>query len=107
MSYLKAKPRKLADGTVQNYWYLCEAYRDEEGHSRERVLQYLGVNPNLRTFQLEEPVARRIAPIVASLRSPTEIMNLLKDQGFEVSFRPRQVQLINNPPLRRLSLRIE
>ena len=106
-SYQKAKPGKLADGTIQNHWYLCEGYCDEKRRPRERVLKYIDVNPNVRTFPLDEALAGRMVPIVASPRNPTDIMNLLKEQGFEVSFRPRQVQLINNPPLRRLSLRIE
>ncbi len=107
MSYQKAKPRKLADGTIRSYWYECEAYRDENGRSRERVLKYLGVNPNVRTFPLDEALARKVAPVVATSASPTEIMNLLKDQGYNVPFRPGKVELINLPPLRRLSLRIE
>jgi hypothetical protein len=106
MSYVRAFKKKLKDGIVQTYYGRVESYRDGE-KVRQRMVEYLGVNPNKRTFPLDETLAGKVASIVASPRTPIEIMNLLKDQGFEVSFRPRQVQLINNPPLRHLSLRIE
>ena len=106
MSYVRPFKKKLKDGTVQTYYGRVESYRDGK-RVRQRMVEYLGINPNVRTFPLDEALARKIAPIVASVATPTEIMNLLKDQGFEVQFRPRQVSLINIPPLRRLSLRIE
>ena len=106
MSYLRDKPRRLKDGTIRHYWYQCETHW-EDGRSHERTLKYLGTNPNVRTFPLDEALARKIAPIVATSAPPTVIMNLLKDQGFEVPFLPRQVELRNNPPLRLLTLRIE
>ncbi len=107
MAYLKRKPRTLADGTEQVYWYRCEAYRDEKGRSRERVLEYLGTNPHQRTFPLDPSLARKVAAIVAEPVSPTEAMGKLKDLGLDVPFRPRQLMLLNNPPLRRLALRVE
>ena len=106
MSYLRAKKRTLKDGTVRSYWCRVEGVR-EGGKVHQKVVEYLGVNPNVRTFPLDEALARKIAPIVATSAPPTVIMNLLKDQGFEVPFRPRQVDLRNNPPLRLLTLRIE
>ena len=107
MSYLKQKPRKLADGTVQVYWYRCEAYRDDQGRSRERVLEYLGKNPQVRNFPLDPPLARKVAAIVAEEVSPTEARTKLKDLGLTVTFQPKQLMLLNNPPLRRLALRVE
>lgn len=107
MAYLKRKPRRLADGTVQTYWYRCEAYRDDQGRSREKVLEYLGINPLVRNFPLDPPLARKVASIVAEPLSPTDAMVKLKDLGLDVPFRPRQLMLLNNPPLRRLSLRVE
>lgn len=107
MAYLKRKPRRLADGTVQTYWYRCEAYRDDQGRSREKVLEYLGTNPLVRTFPLDPPLARKVASLVAEPLSPTDAMLKLKDLGLDVPFRPRQLMLLNNPPLRRLSLRVE
>lgn len=107
MAYLKRKPRRLADGTIQSYWYRCEAYRDEHGRSREKVLEYLGTNPNVRNFPLDSPLARKVAAVIAEPLSPTDAMGKLKDLGFDVPFRPRQLMLLNNPPLRRLALRVE
>lgn len=106
MSYLRAKKRTLKDGTARSYWCRVEGVR-EGGKVHQKVVEYLGVNPNVRTFPLDPTLARKVAPIVATSAPPTEIINLLKDQGFDVPFRPRKVELINIPPLRRLSLRIE
>lgn len=107
MAYLKRKTRRLADGTVQSYWYRCEAYRDDQGRSREKVLEYLGKNPQQRQFPLDPPLARKVAAVVAEPLSPTDAMGKLKDLGLDVPFRPRQLMLLNNPPLRRLALRVE
>ena len=106
MSYVRRFKKKLKDGTVQTYYGRVESYRDGK-RVRQRMVEYIGVNPNVRTFPLDEALAQNIAPIVASVATPTEIMNLLKDQGFDVPFRPRKVDLVNNPPLRLLTLRIE
>ncbi len=107
MSYLKRKPRKLADGSVQSYWYKCEAYRDDKGRPRERVLEYLGTNPNVRNFPLDPPLARKVAAVVAEPRSPIDMRAKLKGLGLEVPFLPKQLLFLNTPPLRRLALRVE
>ena len=106
MSYLRSKARRLKDGTVQRYWYRCEAYW-EGGRSHEKILEYLGTNPLVRNFPLDPPLARKVASIVAEPLSPTDAMGKLKDLGLDVPFRPRQMMLLNNPPLRRLALRVE
>ncbi len=106
MSYLRDKPRRLKDGTLRHYWYQCETYW-EEGRSHERILKYVGTNPNVRIFPLEETLARKVAPVVAQQLSPTDLREKLRDLGFDLPFRPRQVDFRNIPPLRRLSLRIE
>ena len=106
MTYLRCRKRQLKDGTVQNYWYRCEAYW-ENGRSHERILEYLGKNPQQRQFPLDPPLARKVAAVVAEPISPTEAMGKLKDLGLDVPFRPQQLMLLNNPPLRRLALRVE
>lgn len=106
MSYLRCRKRVLKDGTIQSYWYRCESHW-EGGRSHERVLEYLGTNPLVRNFPLDPPLARKVASIVAEPLSPTVAMGKLKDLGFDVPFRPRQMMLLNNPPLRRLALRVE
>ena len=107
MTYLKRKPRKLADGAVRSYWYKCEAYRDEKGRPREKVLEYLGTNPNVRNFPLEPPLARKVAAVVAEPGSPTDMRAKLKDLGLDIPFLPKRLDLLNTPPLRRLALRVE
>ena len=106
MSYVRATKKTLADGSVQTYYARVESYR-EGGKVRQRVLEYLGTNPQRRQFPLDPPLARRVAAVVAEPLSPTDAMGKLKDLGLDVPFRPRQLMLLNNPPLRRLSLRVE
>ncbi len=106
MSYHRKKPRRMKDGSIQTYWYRCETYW-QGGRSHEKVLEYLGTNPLKRSFPLDPPLARRVAAVVAEPLSPTEAMVKLKDLGLDVPFRPRQLMLLNNPPLRRLALRVE
>ena len=106
MSYLRKKPRRMKDGSVQTYWYRCETYW-EGGRSHERVLEYLGTNPLVRNFALDPPLARKVAAVVAEQLSPTEARSKLKDLGLDVPILPKQLMLLNNPPLRRLALRVE
>ncbi|EQD77603.1 hypothetical protein B1B_00976 [mine drainage metagenome] len=106
LSYLRKKPRRRKDGSLQAYWYRCETHW-EDGRSHERVIEYLGTNPNVRNFALDPPLARKVAALVAESISPTEAMTKLTDLGLEVPFRPRQLQFLNTPPLRRLALRVE
>lgn len=105
MAYLKRKPRKLADGTVQVYWYRCEAFRDEKGRSREKILEYLGVNPQRRTFPLDPALAARVAlALLEGKPSPVVVWDRLRGLGLDLPTRPQQVSLTYNPPLRRYSL---
>ena len=106
MSYVRPFKKTLKDGTVQTYYGRVEAYR-EGGKVRQRLIEYLGTNPHRRTFSLDPPFARKVAAVVAEPLSPTGMMVKLKDLGLDVPFRPRQLMLLNNPPLRRLALRVE
>jgi hypothetical protein len=102
---LQKKPRRMKDGSVQTYWYRCETYWDG-GRSHERVLEYLGINPLVRNFVLESPLARKVAAVVAEQLSPTEARSKPKGLGLDVPFFPKQLMFLNNPPLRRLALRV-
>ena len=104
MSYLRCRKRTLKDGTVQSYWYRCEAYW-EKGRSHERVLEYLGVSPNRRTIPLDPALAARVAlALLEGKPSSSVIWDRLKDLGLGLPGRPQQVSLTYNPPLRRYSL---
>jgi hypothetical protein len=106
MSYVRPFKKTLKNGTVQTYYGRVESYR-EGGKVRQRMVEYLGTHPQRRTFPLEPTLARKVAAVVAEPLSPTDMMTKLKDLGLDVPFRPRQLMLLNNPPLRRLSLRVE
>ncbi len=106
MSYIRSFKKTLKDGSARVYYARVEGYRDG-GKVRQRVLEYLGTNPRTRTFPLDPPLARKVAAVVAEPLSPTDAMTKLKDLGLDVPFRPRRLQFLNNPPLRRLALRVE
>ena len=106
MSYVRSFKKTLKDGTVQTYYGRVESYR-EGGKVHQRMVEYLGTHPRRRIFALEPPLARTIAPVLAEPFSPTDMMNALRDRGVPIDFRPRQVSLLNTPPLRRLALRVE
>jgi hypothetical protein len=106
MSYVRPYKKTLKDGSTQTYYARVESYR-EGGKVRQRVIEYLGTEPLRRTFPLEPALARKVAPILAEPLSPTAMMNELRDHGIPIDFRPRQVYLLNTPPLRRLALRVE
>ncbi|MGI0131350.1 MAG: hypothetical protein ACREEC_14570 [Thermoplasmata archaeon] len=106
MSYVRAFKKFLKDGSARTYYARVESYR-EGARVRQRVLEYLGTNPQLRKFPLDPPLARKVAAIVAEPSPPRVMMGLLKDLGLDVPFLPRQLMLLNNPPLRRITLRVE
>ncbi|MGI0131081.1 MAG: hypothetical protein ACREDE_08235 [Thermoplasmata archaeon] len=106
VSFVRAFKKTLKDGSAQTYYARVESYR-EAGKVRQRVLEYLGTNPQLRRFPLDPPLARKVAAILAEPSPPRVMMGQLKDLGFDVPFLPRQLMLLNNPPLRRIALRVE
>lgn len=106
MSFVRAFKKTLKDGTVQTYYGRVETYR-EGGMVKQKMIEYLGTNPNVRNFPLDPPLARKVAPLLAEELSPTDMMRKLQDLGFDVPFRPHLVHLRNNPPLRKVALRIE
>ncbi|MBA7513025.1 hypothetical protein ES705_05053 [subsurface metagenome] len=57
MSFIRTK--KFSNGRV--YYYLVESYRDDQGKGKQRVLKYLGKNPNCLN------PARRGNPAAASM----------------------------------------
>ncbi len=106
MSFVRSYKKTLKDGSLREYYARVESYR-EGGRVRQRVIEHLGTNPNVRNFPLDPPLARKVAAIVAEPISPTDMRGKLKDLGLDVPFLPKQLMFLNNPPLRRLALRVE
>ena len=106
MGFVRSYKKILKDGSVREYYARVESYREGE-KVRQRVIEHLGRSPHQRNIALDPPTARRVAPILAEPGSPTELMERLQDIGIDIGFRPRQLMLLNTPPLRRLALRVE
>lgn len=108
MSYLRSIERTLKDGTRQRYWYRVEGYR-QDGKVRQRVVDYLGTNPNRRAIVLPDPnfAARVAVAILQDAPSPTETRRRLRALGIDLPTRPQKVSLVYNPPLRRYALHCE
>jgi len=107
MSYLRAKKRTLKDGTVRSYWCRVEGYR-EDGKVHQRVIEYLGTNPKVRTIPLDPALAARVALVLLDGKpSASVVWDKLKDLGLDLPGRPKQVSFTYTPPLRRYTLRCE
>ena len=67
MSFTRSITRKLKDGTERTYYYRVEGFR-EGGKVRQRMVEYLGTNPDLPTIPLDPPLThplpRRLLEIV-------------------------------------------
>ena len=89
------------------YYALVENKR-VEGKVVQKVLKYLGTSPNLREIQLDPKSAGEIAQTLMSGSATTaEVKKALNDLGLRVDGRLKKVSLIYNPPLRKLTLRVE
>lgn len=104
MAFTRGITRKLKDGTERTYYYRVEGFR-EGGKVRQRMVEYLGTNPNRRTFPLDPALAARVAlALLEGKPSPAVVWDRLKGLGLELPGRPQQVSLTYNPPLRRYAL---
>ena len=107
MSFLRAVKRKLKDGTERSYWCRVEGYR-EGGKVRQRMVEYVGINPLARTIPLDPVLARKVAGVMTTGDpTPTEIWHRLQALDLRLPGRPRQVSLTYTPPLRRYTLHCE
>ena len=106
MSFIYGKNRVLKNGKKRTYYYRVENYR-EGGKVRQRVLEYIGTNPNRLSMEIDVATASKVASMLSSAPSPTLAAKLLRDAGIPVVVRPGSISLIYNPPLRLYTLRIE
>jgi len=97
MGFIRNKPRRGKDGTIQDYYYLVEN-RWEKGETKQKVVKYLGTSPNTRELPINPAQAGPLAQA---------FMSGLKELGININGRLRQVSLVYNPPLKKLTLRIE
>ena len=89
------------------YYALVENKR-VDGKVVQKVLKYLGTSPNLRELQLDPESAGVIAQTLMSGSATTaEVKKVLKEIGMPVKGRLKKVSLIYNPPLKKLTLRVE
>lgn len=107
MAFKRNKPYKAKDGTIRDRWYLVEN-RWVDGESKQKVLKYLGASPNLQERQIDPIAAGSLADaIMSGNATPDQIKKLVEQLGMHVSGRIKRVSLVYNPPLRKLTLRIE
>jgi hypothetical protein len=89
-------------------YYARVESRREGKKVRQKHLKYLGTSPN----KMEVPVNPSVAgPLAQALMSgetpPDKVRELLKGLGIEFAGRLKRVSLDYNPPLKKLTLRIE
>ena len=107
MGFIRNKPRRGKDGALRDYYYLVEN-RYEKGEVKQKVVKYLGTSPNTRELPIDPAQAGMLAQALMSGAVSTEDMKkLLKELGFNIDGRLRQISLVFNPPLKKLTLRIE
>jgi hypothetical protein len=107
MGFIRNKPRRGKDGTPQDYYYLVEN-RYEKGKVKQKVVKYLGTSPDTRELPIDPAQAGPLAQALMSGAISTEDMKkLLKELGININGRLRQISLVYNPPLKKLTLRIE
>ncbi len=106
MSFIRAIKRKMKDGSERMYYYRVESYR-KEGRVHQRMLEYLGTNPGRVHMRIDPATAVRVARILSTNASPSQVQRMFREIGIELAGRPSSVSLIYNPPLRLHTLRIE
>ena len=83
MAYIRAKKRKGKSG-VQTYYYLVEGQRID-GKVKQKVLKYLGTNPNKITVDLTSEQARAIlGDSILSETASEELKENLQEMGIRV-----------------------
>lgn len=98
MSYLRSKKRRLKDGKTQDYWYRVEGIR-EGGKVRQKVVEYLGTNPQTRTVPLDPALAARVAlALIEGHPTAAQATERLRGLGLDLPGRPRQFSLTYTPP---------
>jgi hypothetical protein len=106
MSYIRTIKRVLKDGTERIYYCRVEGYR-EGGRVKQRVIEYLGVNPNRFVVNIDPTTAARVASIILKYPSMTDARKMLRNAGIPFRGKPNTVSLTYNPPLRRCTIKIE
>ena len=106
MSYIRSVRKILKDGTEREYYYRVEGHR-EGGKVKQRMVEYLGLNPNRLTVEVDPATAAKVAAIMLQAPSQAEATRMLRNAGIPARGKPGTVSIIYNPPLRRYTIRIE
>lgn len=102
MAFIRSK--RFGDRT---YYYLVEGRR-EAGKVRQKVIKYLGTSPQIRDAPVDPSLAGPLAQALMSgdLSSP-DVRKVLKKLGIQVTGKVKKIILTYEPPLRKLTLRVE
>jgi len=89
------------------YYARVESHREGK-KVRQKHIEYLGTSPNKREIPVDPSVAGLLAQaILSGTTPPDEMKELLKKLGIEFTGKLKRLALIYNPPLKKLTLRIE
>ena len=107
MSFVRKKTYKRKDGEISTYHYHVEN-KWVDGQSRQKVLEYLGSSPNSKEITLDPSTAGDVAAALFSQEpSPEKLQEILEMLGIQTVGEITRVSLVYNPPLGKLTLRIE
>ena len=75
---------------------------------RQRMVEYVGINPQARTITLDPKLAPHVAlAMMEGSPSATVVADRLRGLGLDLPGRPKEFSLTYTPPLKRYSLRCE
>ena len=107
MSFIRKKPRKLASGKTQDYYYEVENYW-EDGKVKQRTLQYIGTSPFPKEYELDPEIGGQVAQALFTEGLSSEVVKeRLKIIGIPLrEGKLKEVCLVYKPPLKKLTIRV-
>lgn len=107
MAFTRKKTYKRKDGETSTYYYKVEN-KWVDGHSRQKVLEYLGGSPHRREIRVDPSTAGELAKVLFSQQpSSKRIAEILDMLEIHVTEDVTKVCLVYDPPLRELTLVVE
>ena len=84
MSFIRAVKRKMKDGSERSYYYRVESYR-KDGKVRQRMVEYLGINPGRVYMQIDLATAAKVAGILSGNPPPSQVQRMFREIGICVA----------------------